>query len=79
MIVGKAKRLLAAAIAVLMIGQMILASTDWSKEVVESNMKRYPTAESLKGGATRNPCICTANIWSILTNATPRTITALAG
>ena len=49
MIVGKAKRLLAAAIAVLMIGQMILASTDWSKEVVESNMKRYPTAESLKG------------------------------
>ena len=46
MIVGKAKRLLAAAIAVLMIGQTILASTDWSKEVVESNMKRYPTAES---------------------------------
>src|SRR6476620_4750290 len=29
--------------------QIVSASTDWSKEMVESTMKRYPTAESLKG------------------------------
>jgi unsaturated rhamnogalacturonyl hydrolase len=29
--------------------QSVLAVTDWSKELVESTIKRYPTAESLKG------------------------------
>src|SRR5215217_8097420 len=31
------------------LAQATFASTDWSREMVESTIKRYPTAESLKG------------------------------
>ena len=33
----------------LLLAQSALGATDWSKEMVESTIKRYPTAESLKG------------------------------
>lgn len=46
---GKGKRFLAAALAAIVLGQNVLAATDWSKAMVESTIKRYPTAESLKG------------------------------
>jgi unsaturated rhamnogalacturonyl hydrolase len=36
-------------IAIVLFSQAVLAATDWSKAVVDSTMKRYPTAESLKG------------------------------
>ena len=37
-------------IVVMLISQTtIFAATDWSKAVVDSTMKRYPTADSLKG------------------------------
>jgi len=49
MIFGKGKKILVVALALIFIGQTIFAATDWSKEVVDSTMKRYPTAESLKG------------------------------
>src|SRR5437899_8719487 len=46
---GKGKNILVVALAIMHAGQTTFAATDWSKEVVESTMKRYPTAESLKG------------------------------
>src|SRR5258707_15188119 len=49
MIFGGNKRILTALLAIVLAGQTIFASTDWSREVVESTIKRYPTAESLKG------------------------------
>lgn len=49
MIFGKGRKILASALALILIGRTIFAATDWSKEVVDSTMKRYPTAESLKG------------------------------
>ncbi|HTK26909.1 MAG TPA: glycoside hydrolase family 88 protein [Pyrinomonadaceae bacterium] len=43
-------RLPALLIAVALFSQAVLAAqTDWSRAVVDSTMKRYPTAESLKG------------------------------
>src|SRR5438552_17271300 len=45
--------IIAALILVFIFTQSVIASTppntDWSKAVVESTIKRYPTAESLKG------------------------------
>ena len=49
MIFGDGKKLLAMTLTLILVSQAAIASTDWSKEVVESTMKRYPTAESLKG------------------------------
>src|SRR5437667_3438962 len=49
MIFGKCKQMLVAFVTLMLIGQSVLAAMDWSKEVVESTMKRYPSAESLKG------------------------------
>src|SRR5439155_22591512 len=49
MVFGKCKQISVALVTVALIVQTVLASTDWSREVVESTMKRYPTAESLKG------------------------------
>ena len=49
MIFGDCKKLLAMTLTLILVSQAAIASTDWSKEVVESTMKRYPTAESLKG------------------------------
>jgi len=49
MIFGDCKKLLAMTLTLIFVSQAAIASTDWSKEVVESTMKRYPTAESLKG------------------------------
>jgi unsaturated rhamnogalacturonyl hydrolase len=36
-------------IAAILFVHTVPAATDWSKELVESSLKRYPTAESLKG------------------------------
>src|SRR5689334_20462451 len=49
MILKKCRKILIAFVASALVGQSVLAAPDWSKEVVESTMKRYPTAESLKG------------------------------
>src|SRR4026207_1269058 len=47
---GKIKKTIPAILAAFLFIQTIsAASTDWSKELVESTIKRYPTAESLKG------------------------------
>ena len=43
------KRTITALLTIILIGRTVLASTDWSKEVVESTIKRNPTPESLKG------------------------------
>jgi unsaturated rhamnogalacturonyl hydrolase len=40
---------IAAIIAAVLFANSIFAGTDWSVAVVDSTMKRYPTAESLKG------------------------------
>src|SRR5258706_807467 len=49
MIFGPKKNIVIAMIAVTLVSQTAFAATDWSKAVVDSTMKRYPTAESLKG------------------------------
>ena len=49
MIFGKCKKIFVGFVAAMLIGQTTFAATDWSKEVVESTIKRNPTAESLKG------------------------------
>jgi unsaturated rhamnogalacturonyl hydrolase len=43
------QQITAAFILAIVFAQSIFADTDWSKEMVESTIKRYPTAESLKG------------------------------
>ena len=43
------KKLFAAVFIASLAAQSALAVTDWSKDLVESTIKRYPTAESLKG------------------------------
>jgi unsaturated rhamnogalacturonyl hydrolase len=43
------KKIIAIWLAAILLMQAVSASTDWSKEMVESTMKRFPTAESLKG------------------------------
>src|SRR5215213_4987088 len=50
MILPFLKRLIATLFVANLFAQSTLAATDWSKELVESTIKRYPTAESLKGG-----------------------------
>jgi unsaturated rhamnogalacturonyl hydrolase len=47
---GKSKKIIAALIVSILFARIAAAAaTDWSKEMVESTIKRYPTAESLKG------------------------------
>lgn len=48
MILGQCK-IFVGFLTAMMIAQATFAATDWSKEVVESTIKRNPTAESLKG------------------------------
>jgi unsaturated rhamnogalacturonyl hydrolase len=43
------KKSLLAIIVAILLAQPIIAATDWSVAMVESTIKRYPTAESLKG------------------------------
>src|SRR5215218_390362 len=43
------QQIITAFILAIVFAQSIFAATDWSKEVVESTIKRFPTAESLKG------------------------------
>jgi unsaturated rhamnogalacturonyl hydrolase len=43
------KYLAATFLVVLIAAQTILGANDWSKLMVDSTIKRYPTAESLKG------------------------------
>ena len=46
----KVKRLIAGLSVVMLYCQVAPAATiDWSRELVDSTIKRYPTAESLKG------------------------------
>src|SRR6476620_9507926 len=46
----KVKRLIAGLSVLLLYCQVVPASTtDWSQDLVDSTIKRYPTAESLKG------------------------------
>jgi len=48
--IGKVKGLIAGLIVVMLFCHAVTAATtDWSKELVDSTIKRYPTAESLKG------------------------------
>ena len=48
--IGKVNRLIVAFGIVMIFCQVVTtATTDWSKELVDSTIKRYPTAESLKG------------------------------
>src|SRR5436305_5291901 len=42
-------KLLSVSVMMICFVQTLAAATDWSKEVVESSIKRYPTADSLKG------------------------------
>jgi unsaturated rhamnogalacturonyl hydrolase len=42
-------KLIIAVLMVAVLANTAFGATDWSKEMVESTMKRYPTAESLKG------------------------------
>ena len=47
---GISKRIIAAFLMIIISAQIISAAdTDWSKTMVESTIKRYPTAESFKG------------------------------
>jgi len=43
------KKLTTALFIACLAAHSVLAATDWSQELVESTIKRYPTAESLKG------------------------------
>ena len=43
------KTLLTVLFIAVLFAQFNFAATDWSKEMVDSTIKRYPTAESLKG------------------------------
>lgn len=44
------RKIAIASMAVILFSQLVSAApTDWSKELVDSTIKRYPTAESLKG------------------------------
>lgn len=43
------KKIFTVTILAILLAQSTWAATDWSKEMVESTIKRYPTAESLKG------------------------------
>ena len=44
------RKIAIASTAVILFSQLVSAApTDWSKELVDSTIKRYPTAESLKG------------------------------
>src|SRR3954464_10742437 len=49
MTLRKIKLIWAVAAVALFVQAFSAATTDWSKELVESTIKRYPTAESLKG------------------------------
>ena len=42
-------KIIIAFILAILLTQGVSGATDWSKEMVESTIKRYPTAESLKG------------------------------
>src|SRR5687767_8472541 len=47
---GIGKRIIAAFLMIIISAQIVSAAdTDWSKAMVESTIKRYPTAESFKG------------------------------
>src|SRR4051795_12301590 len=43
------KKIITAFVLSIVLAHGVFAATDWSKEMVESTIKRYPTAESLKG------------------------------